>query len=203
MRSELFHFQIGNSCHCAHSPGAPRTGHPPASCRNTLVESQLLGPCPVPAVTAPSWDAGQETQCHQASLEPQLGLATKVWEADVCLCSELATERSLWFSGAELRSSSKEQNAWLGAPLVFLHDFWSSETSSDVLVKSPMAVLCPMGLFTSIVAINLLPLLIRNPPELQLLVFQDKGPNGNALHAERLSQSAGKQAPNLFLTGLG
>lgn len=73
-----------------------------------------------------------------------------VLKADVCLCSELATKRPLWFSGAELRSSTEEQSAWLGAPLGFLHDFWSSQVSSALLVRSHVAVLCPMGFFTSI-----------------------------------------------------
>lgn len=35
-------------------------------------------------------------------------------------------------------------------------------------------MLCPMGFFTSIVAINFVPLLIRNLPKLQLLISQDK-----------------------------
>lgn len=136
------------------------------------------------ADTAKSQDAGQETQCHQARVQTTAGLGSsarewprQVWKADVCLCSELATERSLWlcFSGAELRNSTEEQNAWLGAPLAFLHDFWSSQMSSDLLVRSHMAVLCPMGLFTSIVSINFIPLLIRNLPKLQLLIFLGQG----------------------------
>lgn len=140
-------------------------------------------PCPQPscgADTAKSQEAGQDTQCHQARVQTTAGLGSsarewprQVLEADVCLCSELATKRSLWlwFSGAELRSSTQEQNTWLGAPLVLLHDFWSSQMRSDLLVRSHMAVLCPMGLFTSIVSINFIPVLIRNLPKLQLLIF--------------------------------
>lgn len=140
-------------------------------------------PCPQPgcsADTAKPQDAGQETQCHQARVKTTAGLGSSAREwphqalkADVCLSSELAAKRSLWlqFSGADLRSSTEEKNIWLGAPLVFLHVFWSSQMSSDLLVRSHVALLCPMGLFTSIMSINFIPFLIRNLPELQLLIF--------------------------------
>lgn len=61
LRSELFYFQIGNSCHCAHSPRAPSTGHLPASCRNTLLwvgslqVGQMLWPCLVSEPRCGCW----------------------------------------------------------------------------------------------------------------------------------------------------